>query len=103
VVGLIGALVAEAAGSIAGRQLTGIGACRRKLISHLDPKPDFGVAESILKPATATQVRAQTAEGSQHDSLPKFLSLATLMTLASELDAICRPQSPPLLPTQNYE
>lgn len=53
---LIGALVAEAAGSIAGRQLnfTGIGACRRKLISHLDPKPDFGVAESILKPATAT-------------------------------------------------
>jgi hypothetical protein len=33
---------------------TEIGAFLRKLISHLDPTPDFGVAESILKPATAT-------------------------------------------------
>jgi len=32
---------------------TGIGACFRKLIS-LDQKPDFGVAESILKHAIAT-------------------------------------------------
>jgi hypothetical protein len=51
VVGLIGALVAEAAGSIAGRQLY---RNRCKLISHLD-QSRISVAESILKPATATR------------------------------------------------
>jgi hypothetical protein len=51
VVGLIAALVAEVAGSIARRQLY---RNRCKLIGHLDPKPDFGVAESILMHATAT-------------------------------------------------
>ena len=48
VVGLIGALVSEAAGSIAGSR-------NRCVPEEADkPKAGFGVAESILKHATAT-------------------------------------------------
>jgi hypothetical protein len=55
VVGLIGALAAEAAGSIAGKRLYRNRCVPQETDKPLRPQaPDFGLAESILKPATAT-------------------------------------------------
>ncbi len=48
VVGLTGALVAEAAGSIAGRQLYRNRCVPQEADKPLGPKPDFGLLAEIL-------------------------------------------------------